>query len=72
MPDGPRSPGGCPLPLKVETKEEELASEGSDSIDARGEGWGSVAARCPMYKGILSKGALGSKNGLRTGTTNGC
>ena len=60
MPDAPGPPGGCPLPPEVGAKEEkELTFEGSDSMDAKGEGGGGSTAGCAMYKGI--KRCLGIK-----------
>ena len=66
----PGSPSGCPLPPEeVAKEEEELTSEGSDLMDAEGEGW-SANVRCAMSKGIPSKGDTGSKKRLKTETTN--
>lgn len=67
IPDALGRPSGCPLPLEVGAKEdEELAYEGSDSMDAGGQGRGGAAAGCALCKGIPSKGASRSKNGLKT------
>ena len=56
MLDGPGLPGGFPLPPKEEEEEEALASNGSISIEAGGEGWGSTIAGEPYAKGSCQKG----------------
>ena len=69
MPATPRLPGGCPPLLEVGVDEEdEFASEGSVSMASEGYGEGGTNTRCAMYKGIPSRGASGSKNGLKTET----
>ena len=70
MPVALRPPSGCPPLSKVEAEEDELASEGSVSTDAGGEGGGGSSANTmsAIYKGIVSNGASKSKKGLKIDT----
>ena len=71
MPIAPRLLGGCPLPLEEAAEEEEdLASKGLDSMDARVKAEAMQTLYAPLNKRIPSKGALGSKKGLKTETIN--
>ena len=66
MPTASEPLGGCLPSLEVEAKEEdELGPEGSTSIVDEEKGGGGANTGCIVYNGVLSKGASGSKKGLR-------